>query len=149
MKHFAGIWNLFLVNLFELDIINLFVVFYYEFTSRFMLKFSDDLLDEYEILCQKNNLVWRHMNNLNVEGICLIYYFLSLSFPFILHTCKMSNYVTLLKEIQSVFIFINAAHLILLLCKIVYRNHHSIKYSWFVFYMCSYNYFFSFRNGNA
>ena len=57
MKHFAGIWNLFLVNLFELDNINLFVVFYYEFNSRFMLKFSDDLLDEYEILCQKNNLV--------------------------------------------------------------------------------------------
>ena len=57
MKHFAGIWNLFLVNLFELDIINLFVVFYYEFTSRFMLKFPDDLLDEYEILYQKNNLV--------------------------------------------------------------------------------------------
>ena len=57
MKHFAGIWNLFLLNLFELDIINLFVVMYYEFTSRFMLKFSDDLLDEYEILYQKNNLV--------------------------------------------------------------------------------------------
>ena len=58
--------------------------------------------------------------------------FLSLSFPFILHTCEMSNYVTLLKEIQSVFIFLTAAHFILLLCRIVYRNHCCIADLFFI-----------------